>query len=897
MVSAFVGRVPELERLGMIFGRAASGIPHLVLVDGVAGIGKTTLIRRFLSERPELFVLNASGDENETDLPYGVLSQLTGQPYPADRDPIVAGIELLERLGALQDGGPIAVVVDDAHWADLSSLQAVTFALRRLRADHVLSIVIARELAGTVMPTGLRKLLEDDRTVRIRLSGLPAAELRELGSSAGDLTLSGAAADRLWAFTAGNALHVRELLEHLPAQVLNDLNRPLPAPRGYASLVLARVAACSPATQDFLAAASVLSLPRLIDEIAKLAAVEPLAALDEAVRGGLLEEQRVGYGLQVCFPHPLTQAAIYQGLGVAARHRLHTRAAELATSELDRFHHRVRAATGHDPALALELDAFAQREQRAGLWSAAGTHLTQAAHLAQDVRLRTKLIGEAIGTLVHAGRVEEAAELAHRLPPECPQEVRSFAEGVLAQIEGRSGEATRLLLDAWNRTDPAIDPALAVRTAEQLAIVTMMAADSAQATLWADRALTGPVAGIDTGIVRGMQVLATAALGFPDKALELTAHLPPAAAAVRTEDRDLLVGRGTVRSWVGDLDGAIDDLTGLLRSAQQLSTFQRVVAHAHLGNALHLAGRWDDALVHGEISTTLADECDQVWMAGGARGLAALVPAKRGDWTTAEHHVSEGWRTVREITASRFYVAVAEAWLATSRGDPARVLRVLLPLRELAPLDGLEEPGVLDWRDLLSDAQLALGEVNLAQDCLEPFEQRALARGHDLSLIRVCRAKGNLLAVGKDLAAAAAAFERGLRHAGRAHVPFDTARLGLDYGCFLRRHGSRNAAAERLEAAQRIFDMLRAAPYQERCERELAACGRVARGRQRTWDLTTRELAVAKLVATGLSNQQVGRELMLSVKTVEYHLGHVFAKLGVTNRAELAARFAAGDGP
>lgn len=893
MATTFVGRAAELDLLGEILQQVRAGTPRLVFVDGSAGVGKTTLVRRFLSVQSDLSVLAASGDDSEAELPYGMLSQLTEEPCPADRDTITAGIGLLERLGRLQDKGPIAVVLDDIQTADVSSLQAVTFVLRRLRADRVLSILTARELSEAAIPVGLRKLLQDERTTRIRLDGLTVADLRAFGRSACDVALSGAAAERLRTFTQGNPLHAGELMEHLSPEVLNDLTHPLPAPRGYASLVLARFAACGQAARDFVAAASVLFLPCPIDQIAKLAQTEPLAALDEAARAGLLEESHTRSGLGATFPHPLVQASIYQGLGVSARHRLHTQAAEFATRDLDRFHHRVRAATGPDLELALELDAFAQGEQRAGLWSTAGTHLTQAANLVQDVRQRARLIGEAIGTLVHAGRVEEAAELAHTLPAECPQQVRSFAEGVLAQIEGRSGEASRLLLDAWNRTDPAIDPALAVRTAEQLAIVTMMAADSAQATLWADRALTGPVAGIDTGIVRGMQVLATAAMGFPDKALDLTAHLPPAAAAVRTEDRDLLVGRGTVRSWVGDLDGAIDDLTGLLRSAQQLSAFQRVVAHAHLGNALHLAGRWDDALVHGEISTTLADECDQVWMAGGARGLAALVPAKRGDWATAEHHVSEGWRAVGEITASRFYVAVAEAWLATSRGDPARVLRVLLPLFELTPQDGLEEPGVLDWRDLLSDAHLALGEVSLAQDCLESFEQRALARGREPSLTRVCRAKGNLLAVRKDLAAAADAFERGLRHAGRARVPFDTAHLGLDYGCFLRRHGSRKAAAARLEAAKRIFDTLRALPYLERCARELAACGRVARGPQHKWDLTARELAVAKLVATGLSNQQVGRELMLSVKTIEYHLGHVFAKSGVTNRAELAAQFAA----
>ncbi len=947
----FVGRATEMERLGGILEQVRSGTPRLVLVEGAAGIGKTALVRRFLSARPELTVLAASGDECETGLPYGVLAQLTEEACPADSGPVSAGAELLDRLGRLQDGGPVAVVLDDTQWADVPSLQAVTFALRRLRADQVLAIVIARELAAAAIPTGLRKLLGDERTARMRLGGLPASDFRAFGRgvgvrslsgaaaerlrslTAGNLlharelmerlpadvlndarmrlgglpasdfrafgrgvgvrSLSGAAAERLRSLTAGNLLHARELMERLPADVLNDLTRPLPAPPDYAALVLARLAACGRAARDFVGAASILPLPCPVDHIAALAGAEPLAALDEAVRAGLLEERHTRHGLCAAFPHPLSQAAIYHGLGVVTRHRLHTRAAELAASDRERFQHRVRATTGPAPELADELAVFAHEEQRAGLWSSAATHLLQAAQFAQDVRRRARLTGEAVGALVHAGRVDEAAELARTLPVECPPEVRSFAQGVIAQVRGRSGEAARLLADAWSRTDPVAEPVLAVRTAEQLAVATMMGADNSQATVWAERALTGPVAGFDAGIVRSVQILAMAAMGFPDKALEATENVP--VTATGKVERDLLLGRGTVRSWVGDIDGATADLAGLLRRADQLSAYQRVVAHAHLGNALHLAGRWDDALVHGEVSVALAEESDQAWMAGGARALAAMVPSKRGDWAAAEQHVAEGWRTTGDIVASRFFVAVAEAWLAASRGDPARVLRVLLPLLEPGAREGLDEPGLLDWRDLLSDAELAAGDPGRAQAVLEPYEQRALARGRDMSLVRVYRAKGNLLAAQGDYAEAAGAFERGERHAGPAGVPFERARLDLDHGCFLRRHGSRNAAAERLEAAHHVFAGLRAVPYMERCERELAACGRAARGRRLQWDMTARELAVARLVATGQSNQQVGRELMLSVKTVEYHLGHVFAKLGVTNRAQLAARFAAGE--
>ncbi|WP_395110160.1 AAA family ATPase [Actinomadura sp. SCN-SB] len=896
MATTFVGRSAELDRLGEVCRQVRSGAPRLVLVAGVAGVGKTTLVRRFLADHPEVSTLSASGDENEMGLPYGVLAQLTGETCPADHDSITAGAGLLELLGRLQDGGPIAVVLDDVQWADLPSLKAVTFALRRLRADRVLAIVIVREIADAVLPTGLHKLLDDGRTAHLRLGGLRAADLRLFGRLRGGPALSGAAADRLWSFTDGNPLHARELMRSLPADALNDLVRPLPAPREYASLIPARFAACGPATRDFVGATSVLPAPCRVDQIGALCDVEPLAALDEAAEAGLLEERVSGFGMCAAFPHPLIQAAIYQGLGVAIRHRLHLRAAELATSDVERLHHRVRAAVGPAPGLAAELAAFAEEEQRTGLWSSAGTHLVQASRLVRDGARRSRLAGEAVGTLAHAGRVQEATELARRLPGDCPHEVRCFAYGILAQIAGRSREATQLLVEAWNRTDAAAEPTLAVRTAEQLAMLTMMGSDPEEATVWAERALTGPVSGFDTGIVRGVQILALAAMGFPDKALESTEHLPyPAAESAA--DRDLLVGRGTVRAWTGDLAGAVSDLTALLRNPEQLSAFQRVVAHAHVGNALHLLGRWDDALVHGEISTVLAEEGDQVWMAGGARALAALVPAKRGDWDAAENHVAEGWRMAGEILASRFFVAVAEAWLATSRGDPERVGRVLLPLLELEGRGGIDEPGLLDWRDLLSDAQIAVGELGRAEAVLEPFEQSALARGNPMSLVRALRAKANVLAAREDFAAAMDAFEGGRRHARRSDVPFDNARLDLDYGCFLRRHGSRNEAAERLKDAHTVFSALHARPYLERCGRELAACGEATGGTRRRWNLTARELAVTRLVATGKSNQQVARELLLSVKTVEYHLGHVFAKLGVTNRAELTARVTAEELP
>jgi DNA-binding NarL/FixJ family response regulator len=125
-------------------------------------------------------------------------------------------------------------------------------------------------------------------------------------------------------------------------------------------------------------------------------------------------------------------------------------------------------------------------------------------------------------------------------------------------------------------------------------------------------------------------------------------------------------------------------------------------------------------------------------------------------------------------------------------------------------------------------------------------------------------------------------------------MPFTQARLQLCYGAFLRRSGKRGTAAQHLDAARETMMRLEARPYLKRCDQELAACGRTPAEMRLapSLGLTPQEHAVARLVTKGLTNRQVARELILSVKTVEYHLGHVYTKLGVTSRIALANKLA-----
>jgi DNA-binding CsgD family transcriptional regulator len=242
------------------------------------------------------------------------------------------------------------------------------------------------------------------------------------------------------------------------------------------------------------------------------------------------------------------------------------------------------------------------------------------------------------------------------------------------------------------------------------------------------------------------------------------------------------------------------------------------------------------------------------------------------------------------------WAALAEGYLARARGRPEEVVTALEPLLTLGARGDFEEPGIAPWADLLADAWSALGEEERAARALAPYEELATRRGHRGALLVAARARGTLEAARGDTRAAERAFRSGVEHAAHVQAPFDRALLYLAYGGFLRRTGKRTRAGEQLNRARDLLVRLDARPDLERCERESAACGlRPAERGPRPWGaalLTPQELAVARLVASGLTNRQVARELVISVKTVEYHLGRIFPKLGVDSRTRLAAQLA-----
>ena len=298
-------------------------------------------------------------------------------------------------------------------------------------------------------------------------------------------------------------------------------------------------------------------------------------------------------------------------------------------------------------------------------------------------------------------------------------------------------------------------------------------------------------------------------------------------------------------------------------------------------------------MVASERSIALAVESEDRWVIALAHWSASYVPSARGDWPVAEAHV----RAIQEQspTFERHIAAeaIATAGLAAAQDRPRDVLRALEPLERIEPRDGVDDPAFLPWQHLKAHALVDAGELDAAEEFIAAAERAGdrsvepAARGTAGSRARQARVRAPRQRERDGLAARTRCAK-----VEPLAMPYEQALIELSQGQVLRRSGERRAAAATLLAAQRRLSALGADPALQRCETEIAACGLApaARKPRDYTTLTPQELAVTRLVVSGMTNREVAEELMVSTKTVEFHLGHVYAKLGVRTRSELRAR-------
>jgi DNA-binding CsgD family transcriptional regulator/tetratricopeptide (TPR) repeat protein len=897
----FIGRRPELAVLHTELQRASTAEPRIVAVEAGPGMGKSALLSRFLEDAPLALVLRASGAEEETGLAWGVLGQMAqgavaalgqqgGWPRPqGEADPLTVGAQLLDALGPLQRPGVLGIVLDDAHWADVPSLQALLFALRRLEADRVLVAVGMRPEEARGLGEPWRRLLDGERATRLRLGGLSAAELMELGAAAG-VALSMPAARRLAEHTGGSPLHARALIDELDTGALQRSEGPLPAPRPYSSLVLSRLAACAPATEALVAAAAVLGVRAALSRVAEVAELDDVTApLSEAVRSGLLSESGGPAAAEVTFPHPLVRAAVYTDLGPTRRRELHRRAA-LVVGPRESLGHRLAASLGPDADLATALAELGEEEASRWDMRSAGTHLLQAARVSPPGPDRGRWILAGVRSHFLVGQIATAEEARPELVDLPPSPERSYFLGHLAFWRARAGEADEELRRAWALLgDPQDAPALGVGIASQLAILMVLSYRFDEAMEWGDRCLAQSSS---APAVRGgaLAVWAIAhALGgrFDEVAARLDALGSPEEAP--PELLDAFVARGMVRLWTDALDGARADLEVVVARAR-LGHPVRMLgqAMAYLGEACYRGGALDDAVLHTELAVTVTEETGRDWDRTFVHALAADARAARGDIAEAEAHAEAAREsaTTLGLPAALAYAASAAASVAQAKGDPAALARVATS--QQLP----RGPGTYPFGPVQAEALVAAGDLEAAEVSLSAYETEASRFERSSAQLAAARVRVALEAARGRMEAADVAYQRGRAAAARTVQPLAEARLRATYGTALAASGRRAPARRELTEAAAAFEALGARPDLARAQAELVKVG--GRFHSHPLTLTAQEAAVARLVADGLSNREAAARLVVSVKTIEYHLGHVYDKVGVRSRSQLVAKLRSG---
>ena len=907
MVHQFVGRARELAFLNAEMQEARRGRPRIVLVEGDAGIGKSSLLSRFISEHPDACVLRASGEEGEMLLAWGVVDQLLAAAWTASpgageagrtaSDPLAVGAKLVTLLGDLQDiDKTVVVLIDDLHWSDQPSAQALLFALRRMRADRVLGLISTR--TGELSHLGeawSRFAAGDDRATRLRLGGLSTEDLVAMARALGAGDLPSRAAAQLLEHTGGNSLHCRALLEELGPGGLGRADGELPAPQALAGAVLARLEALSEPARGLIRAAAVLGRRCSLADAAALGGLaDPVTALDEAATAGVLTEDRATSSGGIAFAHPLVHAAVRDSLRPAERRRLHRAAASLVPAAAA-LTHRVAASAGPDDGLADDLEQAALDAAKAGNASQAAAWLVQASASSMARPDQQRRLLDAMAELLGSGDASGAVALWPAAARFGPSARRSALLGHLDILCGRGPVIEAHLLEAWQAHDPDTEPLVGAAAATSLAAHLCTLRRVTEALGWAERALAASArnpAARQNALI--MVALSLTLAGRGPEGLARLGWLPAGASEVPLEQTSGLVMRGMCRLFTGNVTGAVADLSvSLARLRDGISLASPSQCLSYLSDAEYRLGDWDDALIHSELAVSLARDTDRIWDYAFVHGFAAIVPAARGDWELASSHVKAALAAARAMGTGAGVTTAARAGaeLARARGDLPGVLTATAPARTLACND---VPDVADWRPLEVEALIGLSRLDEADAALAELEAAIPAWGLGSASMAAARLRGSLAIAGGDLAAAGASFAAARQLAAGLCLPFEFALLVREDGRRLRRAGDRQGAVACLRQARGGLAALGARPYVAACERELQACGAEIQPEPGPvgWNLTAAELAVARLVCTGRSNREVAAELFVSVKAVEFHLGHVFDKVGIRSRKSLASRLA-----
>ena len=903
--SGLLGRRDECAALDGVVAGVRAGRSHVLVLGGEAGAGKSALLDHLVARSSGCRVARAAGVESEMELAYSGLHQLCapmldrldrlpgpqrdalgaalGRTVGDDApDRFLVGLAVLSLLSEVAEERPLLCVIDDAQWQDRASAQTLAFVARRLLAEPVGMVFAVREPSDGLDLAGLP---------RLDVGGLGDADARRLLASAIHGPLDVRLRDRIVSEARGNPLALLELPRGLtPGELAGGFGPAGAMPlANRIELSFTRQLEVLPEESRRLllvAAADPVGDAALLWRAADRLGLAGVAA-DPATAAGFLE-----IGLGVRFRHPLMRSAVYRAATVTDRQRAHAALAEATDPDTDpdrRAWHRAHAAGAPDEALAMELERSAGRAQARGGIAAVAAFLTRATELTPDPARRGARALAAAQAKLDIAATDTALELlaTARLGPldELEQARLERLLGQIAFTTQRGRDAPRLLLDAAQRLDP-----LDAEVARETHLEAMAAA------MFAGR-LGGRPDVRDVGIA----ARAAPAAPQPPRAVDL---LVDGLATRFTEGYEAGVApiRRALEAFLAVGEPAQDDMRWLwlaCRLAQdvwddelwhELATRGfRVPRETGALSLIPIGNTYRAALhVHEgafDAATALIEESDAIVAETNIAPLGfakAILGAWRGEETGALALYDWGRRSVLERGEGMALggLSWARALLYNGLGRHAEAL--------VAAQQGCEhdDVGMYAWSLVeLVEAGARADAPDVAADALDRLSERTGAVGTDWALGIEAGSRAQL----SDGSAAESLYQEAIERLGRTRGAVHLARAQLRYGEWLRRENRRVDARDQLRAAHEAFSGMGALAFAERARGELLATGETLRRRaaETRDELTAQEAQVARLAGDGHTNAEIGAQLFLSPRTVEYHLHKVFVKLDVSSRKEL----------
>ena len=902
--AGLLGREREVEALTRLIEGAQRGQSGVLVVRGEPGIGKTALVDHVVASVSGCRVLRLVGVESEMELPFAALHQLCSPvldrvdelPGPQREalskifglragdppDRFLVGLGTLNLLAGVGAERPLICFVDDAQWLDLASAHTLAFVARRLLADPVALVIVARTLPALFAGLG-----------EMALKPIADHDSRALLDSVIPFTLDAEVRERIITEAGGNPLALLELPRGLPlATFAGGFTGPTatPASSTVEAAFRRRIAALPVETRRLLLVAAAEPVG---DSVIVLRAARSLDITPQAARAAEVDGL-VEFGARVRFRHPLVRSCTYHAASLDERSRTHRALADATDSKVDpdrRAWHLAQATTVPDATVAAELERSANRAQARGGFAAAAAFLERAAALSQEQPSKARRCLAAAQLKHLAGAHSEALEIlttAELEQLDDPQRARAdLLRAEIAFTERRGSEAPGLLLRAAARLelldiraarDTYLDALVAAHFAGRLAHGTDLceAAEIARRAprpdappMASDLLLDGLATALTDGYTAGAPVLQEAVRAFRGPSVTVSERLrwlwPAAHIAMALWDDESYELLSARHIELGRASGMLAVLPTALTT--------RIVASAFAG----------EFIVADRLITEMRVLTDAMDVA-----MPSYGPLFLSGWRGNETALAEVSRAAMEENTSRgegaglAFADYAQAVLYNGLGRYDEALAAATSIDAFAT-EGfvIYTAGLVE----LIEAAVRSGAPHRATAALERLSEATSATGTDWGA--GVRARSQALLSAED--AAEGHYRDAIERLALTRIRPQLARAHLVYGEWLRRQKRRVEARHQLRVAYEMLSAIGVEAFAERARRELLATGETVRRRnvETLTELTAQEAHIAQLAVAGHTNPEIGTQLFISARTVEWHLRKVFVKLGVASRRDL----------